>query len=143
MSTPDREGEAAMKSWMERRKEEVAKYFTPEIERAITTPHEHEHPEHNKPIWLVWKLVRNLASGVAMFPELETVCDNEESCRYHVVMVSEEGTYNRFEEIEVHVERIPANHRFASSLDTFQHRAHMEQWKAREKFKSRRELDGD
>jgi hypothetical protein len=102
-----------------------------DIEKSITTPHAHEN-EHHRPLWLIWKIRKLSRDGVPFFPELDTVCDSEDMARAHVRGV----LYESHE--RVWVERIPANHRFASSLEIHQMNAHMVLWKERV-----RRLDGD
>ena len=101
------------------------------LEDAITTPHEHESP-NRRALWLVW-VVTTARTGVPFFPALDSVCDSEESARYHIGAAIETGGGRT----EVFVERIPANHRFGSSLEDLQMKTHMAMWK------SRRELNGD
>ena len=116
--------------------DEAAKYdirrLVPQsLEDAITTPHGHESADR-RPLWLIW-VVTTARTGVPYFPVLDSVCDTEESARYHIGAVIETGG----EKSEVYVERIPANHRFGSSLEDLQMKTHMAMWK------SRKELDGD
>ena len=101
------------------------------LEYAITTPHDHEHPSR-PPLWLIW-VVEIARTGVPFFPVLDSVCDTEKSARYHIGAAIETAGKGA----EVYVERIPANHRFGSSLGDLQMKTHMAMWK------SRRELDGD
>lgn len=115
----------------------------PAVERAITTPHDHEclklgdagsiyaGQPCNRPLWLIWKREPLGRSGQQMstemdFPRLDSVADNEASARAHYCMAA----YGRTD-IEVYVERVPANHRFASSLGEWQMQAHMALWKIR------------
>lgn len=107
-----------------------------DIEYALVTPHSHEHPERNKPLWLIWKtrpLGRNNGGDAHDFPRLDSVCDTDESARAHYRMAVYGET-----QAKVYVERIPANHRFASSLNDWQMEAHMAIWKERLK-----RVDGD
>jgi hypothetical protein len=101
------------------------------IESIITTPHDHEG-EHNKPLWLIWKVDRDSRTDVPYFPVLESVCDSERSARYHYLMA-----VSGFLKKEVFVERIPANHGFGSSLDDLQMKTHMAMWKARAEYNKR------
>lgn len=91
-----------------------------EIERIITTPHEHEHPERRKPLWLIWKVHKSF-DGMPEFPVLDSVCDSEKSARYHYRSAVSSSN-------QVFVERIPANHRFASSLGEIQFDVHKALW---------------
>jgi hypothetical protein len=100
-----------------------------DVERDIVTPHSHEHPEKNKPLWLVWALDHG------DFPRLDSVADTEDSARYHYRAAVQSGRAAR-----VHVERVPANHRFASSLGEWQIEAHQALWKERA---ARNKREGD
>jgi hypothetical protein len=102
-----------------------------DIERAIATPHEHEGEGHN-PLWLIWTIDRDRITGVPYFPHLDSVCDTETSARYHFLSAATHGGK------QIWVERIPANHRFASSLDYHQTEIHQAWWKQRLK-----KIDGD
>lgn len=110
----------------------VFDFITPDQERDIQTPHEHEHSEYNKPLWLIWRM-EHASNGVPYFPVLDTVCDSVESARYHVGMAMEESSRSSTT-IKVYVERIPANHRFGSSLPELQQRAHLALWRKREEL---------
>lgn len=106
--------------------------FPEHIERSLVTPHEHEG-KRNKPLWLIWK-VESARTGVPYFPILDTVCDTEESARYHVAMLLDDSDRQKDvygQEIFVAVERIPANHRFGSSLGDLQMKTHLALWRAR------------
>lgn len=107
----------------------AARLVPKNLEPAITTPHEHEHPEHNRPLWLIWVVEKSLRTDVPYFPRLDTVCDTEDSCRYHIGAILEINPESK----DVFVERIPANHRFGSSLPELQMKSHMAIWRAREK----------
>lgn len=106
----------------------VFQYVTPALEKRIVTPHEHEGKGH-PPLWVIWVVERSSITDVPYFPVLDSVCDSEDSARYHVGARLESGVKG----MEVYVERIPANHRFGSSLPELQQRSHMAAWKAREK----------
>lgn len=107
--------------------EDVSKLVPANLEPAITTPHEHEG-KNNPPLWLIW------IHRVEMFPVLDSVADSEKSCRYHVGAI----LYSRPDE-NVYVERIPANHRFGSSLETWQ----MQSYHSVRVFRKRNQLDGE
>ncbi len=98
----------------------------PEIERVLTTPHVHEHPIHWPPLWLIWKTDVNRNTGVPYFPELSAVCNDIDTARYHVAMALFDSPSSRLD-----VERIPANHRFGSSIGHLQMKSHMAIWKVR------------
>ena len=97
--------------------------FSEDIEKSITTPHSHEG-EHNPPLWLIWSRKKG-RTGLYDFPALDTVGDTEHSARYHVNAVLE--TPNTI----VSVERIPANHRFGSSIPDLQTQTHIALWRKR------------
>lgn len=71
---------------------------------AIKTPHEHEGAQ-NRPLWLIWK-DRN--DGDGWF--LDSICDTSLSAVCHYLMVMESSSAS------CRVERVPANHNFASSI---------------------------
>ena len=98
------------------------------FEPLITTPHEHES-KGSPPLWLIW-----IINGAVTFPVLDSVADSEDSCRCHVGMI----LYSDPDE-DVHVERIPANHRFGSSLEDWQ----MKAYHSVRMFRKRHQLDGD
>jgi hypothetical protein len=115
----------------------------PDVESSITTPHSHESLEMGReggiyagqplgrPLWLIWTRRRLGRFGAVVseeldFPTLDSVADNEESARMHYRMAISDKTA-----AQVSVERIPANHRFASSLGEWQMDAHMAIWKVR------------
>jgi len=102
--------------------------ISPDMERAIRTPHQHE-TAGNPPLWLIWK--RQGAS----FPALDSVCNRDWSAAAHVAMVLDGGR----PDTTVVVERIPANHRFGSSLGDWQ----MESYHVVREMRKRNRLDGD
>lgn len=83
--------------------------FAPEIEQALTTPHAYEDSEDgmHRPVWLIWERIPG------EFPYLRMVGLDEgvvRACLDSIIPIWEAPrTY-------VTVERIPANHVFASSL---------------------------
>lgn len=86
------------------------------IERAITTPHAHEG-EHNKPLWILWK--HEIAGdGLSDGPLIDSICDTEYAARYNAHgMIESWGRPDPYGgTVRFFVERIPANHRFASSI---------------------------
>ena len=97
------------------------------FEPSITTPHDHES-KGQPPLWLIWILQ---PEG---FPVLDSVADSEDSCRGHVGMILYSAP-----DADVHVERIPANHRFGSSLEDWQ----MKSYHSVRMFRRRHQLDGD
>lgn len=105
-----------------------------DIEQAIIRPHSHE-TEHSPPLWLIWVRAR-FGRGLDVdpekldFPTLDSVCDSEKSARAHYRMAVYHSHHGTSRDV-VQVERVPANHRFASSLGNWQHDAHMSMWKAR------------
>jgi hypothetical protein len=74
------------------------------LEAAITTRHEHESADQ-PPLWLVWI---NRKDGDGWF--LHSVCNTERNVRYNVECYGSENA-------GLIVERIPANHAFASSIE--------------------------
>jgi hypothetical protein len=77
-----------------------------EIELAIATPHPHEDPIASPPLWLIWADHKN-GDGWS----LECVANSADNCRYAIRCYAEN--------LPVIVERIPANHNFASSVREF------------------------
>jgi len=116
---------------MTRMRKVPARFRGPSIPRrfeaSLTTPHSHEG-EHNRPLWLIWKRPADT------FPTLDSVCDSEESARYHLSAVLES------KDIEVYVERIPANHRFGNSEFS---EMQMKGYHAVRVFRKCYQLDGD
>lgn len=55
--------------------------FSAELERAITTPHEHEDGKSHPPLWIIWahRLARD---GLNPPPAIDSVCNSEDTCRY-------------------------------------------------------------
>lgn len=84
-----------------------------DLRRGIATPHEHETP-HNKPLWIIWRMTI-ARDGVPDGPHIDSVCDEEQLAIAHVGMVFE-SYHPSYGDTKVFVERIPANHRFASSM---------------------------
>jgi hypothetical protein len=85
----------------------------PEIEKQITTPHDHEGP-NNSPVWLFW-LVDIGRDGLSDGPQLLCVADSERSARYHAAMYLDsnvDGRRGTGGEAHLHLERVPTNHTF-------------------------------
>lgn len=78
--------------------------FNSDLELAIMTPHRHEG-SLNKPLWLIWANAKD-GDGWALL----CICDSERACRYNVECYG-------FPQLTLIVERIPANHAFASSVE--------------------------
>lgn len=95
------------------------------VEIQITTPHDHEDDQH-KPVWLIWMLQRIAKDGYPYWPRLDSVCDTDDSARYHV-----RAAIQSHPDSDIHVERVPFNHRFASSLEQWQQNSHNALWKLR------------
>lgn len=74
------------------------------IEKAIRQKHDHEG-EGSPPLWLIW-LDQKDGDGL----RLNAVANSVWAARYGAFIVIEQG--------DVWVERIPANHGFASSIQT-------------------------
>ena len=91
----------------------VFRFVTVAHKKAITTPHEDECAER-RPLWL-----DKAMNGMPYFPVLDSVCDSEDSAYYHVGSAVESH-----QDSEIFVERVPANHRFASSLPEWQVKIH-------------------
>lgn len=89
---------------------DVRQHVPPHIVEVIDTPHDHEGAD-NKPIWIIWKH----HSGYP--PVIDTLCDTADSAVYHYGMLAAEIAQARRADLSAHVERVPANHRFASSLN--------------------------
>jgi hypothetical protein len=83
------------------------------LEGAIMTPHDHEDESH-RPLWILWKHLIG-ADGRSDGPQIDCICDTERSARYHVMNLLD-WIERSSEDISLHVERVPANHRFASSM---------------------------
>lgn len=99
-------GKKGLQAW------DVRHHVPPHIVDAINTPHDHEGHQ-NRPLWLIWIVVKDQAT-----PILDTVCDTPDSAVYHYGAVIEGNpTYSKNGTLTCHVERVPANHRFASSMD--------------------------
>lgn len=116
---------------------DVRHHVPPHVVEVINTPHDHEG-DKNEPIWIVWKH----QSGFS--PVIDTLCDTPDSAVYHYGMLAGEIAQARRADLSVHVERVPANHRFASSLnDVFADKTFttMKQKTARNAFRYAR--DGD
>lgn len=77
--------------------------FDPQLESMIVTPHRHEG-EGNPPLWLIW-INRKDGDGWS----LHCVGNSEGSTRYCIECYGEQNG--------LIVERIPANHAFASSVE--------------------------
>ena len=78
--------------------------FLPDLEAQITTPHQHEGAA-NRPLWLIW---HNRQGGDGW--SLHCIADTEDRCRYMIECYGGPTT-------EIIVERTPANHAFASSVE--------------------------
>lgn len=84
----------------------------PEVEKAITTPHDHEGPD-NRPLWIIWKVDIG-RDGLTDGLQVDSIADSEHSARYHIACLLDEvpGRAMTGGELLAHVERVPANHRF-------------------------------
>jgi hypothetical protein len=78
--------------------------FLPSIEKSIITPHRHEDSSC-PPLWLMWV---NKDDGDGWF--LHSVCNSEKNIRYNIECYGGKET-------AIIIERIPANHAFASSIE--------------------------
>lgn len=94
--------------------EDVRNYVPPDVVKIINTPHDHEG-DGNRPIWIIW----DVKPGQP--PQIDTLCDSADSAVYHYGAVGLEIAhakrgYPNDAQRSVFVERVPANHRFASSI---------------------------
>lgn len=78
--------------------------FDPVLEISIVTPHRHEDAGH-PPLWLIW-INRRDGDGWA----IHCVGNSEDATRYCIECYGDNNA--------VIVERIPANHAFASSIES-------------------------
>lgn len=93
---------------------DIRQHVPPHVVEIIDRPHDHEG-DGNKPIWIIWK------HRTGFPPVIDTLCDTADSAVYHYGMLAGEIA-QRLEAtagdgLAVYVERVPANHRFASSLN--------------------------
>jgi hypothetical protein len=89
---------------------DVRKHVPPEVVEAVNTPHEHEGPK-NKPVWLIWLII-----DVRVI--IDCVCSTPDSAVYHYgALVEKHAGYIREGKVRTHLERIPMDHAFGSSLD--------------------------
>lgn len=104
--------------------------FEEKYEVSLTTPHEHEC-KARPPLWIMWSYIIE-PDGISEGPQIDSICNSEESARYHLQCMLE--TYTTFggNEVNLYVERIPANHRFASSMTEviYEHEVRQEKAKA-------------
>lgn len=92
---------------------DIRRHVTDDVIGVIDRPHLHEG-ENNKPIWIIW----DVREGCA--PQIDTLCDSADSAVYHYSMIADEiersrATYGKVKRT-AYVERVPANHRFASTV---------------------------
>lgn len=89
---------------------DLREHVPDEVIEIINTPHSHEG-EGNQPIWIIWCVNEGCA------PQIDTLCDTADSAVYHYGMIAQEIATRKFGNKRVcFVERVPANHRFASSV---------------------------
>lgn len=88
------------------------------VEQAIMRKHDHEGPA-NRPLWLIWK-IQLRRDGAVDDTALSSVADSADNARYAVasLMGLYLGEIQPRSENHCFVERVPANHSFASSLDS-------------------------
>jgi hypothetical protein len=116
---------------------DVRQHVPSHVVEIINAPHDHEGPG-NKPVWIIWKHLAGYP------PVIDTLCDTADSAVYHYGMLASEIDQAKRTDLLVYVERIPANHRFASSLnDVFADPTFttMKQKTARNAFRYAREGD--
>lgn len=102
------------------------------LRAVIATPHQDENQKHNRPVWLIWKtyvVTAERGKGLIYGPYLDSVCDTEDSALYHVGALFESPSYAGTTTQHVFVERIPCNHRFASSLEDELHKLNIEPYR--------------
>ena len=95
-------------------------YPPPEIREAIDTPHEHEHPEHNRPCWMIW--VKGEYTSEVWIPGC--ICSSAESAEYHYFLAVQghldfiDPPPFRLERHhrEVRVDRVPMDHAFGTEM---------------------------
>jgi hypothetical protein len=96
-----------LKSW------DIRRHITDDVIEVINKPNPHEG-EGNKPVWIIWDVRTDCA------PQIDTICDTADSAVYHYSMIAGEIDQWKTERSPVgrtaYVERVPANHRFASSV---------------------------
>lgn len=91
------------------------KDFPDHLEQAIVTPHEHETEGH-PPLWILWKHQTG-SDGIPDVPRIDCICDSERTTRYNLNAIFESYAPDiKNGLLTIFVERIPANHRFASSM---------------------------
>lgn len=92
---------------------DVREFVTPDIVLIINTAHDHEG-DGNHPIWIIWDVRPDQP------PQIDTLCDTADSAVYHYGAVAQEIAQAKsiypYRQRSVFVERVPANHRFASSI---------------------------
>jgi hypothetical protein len=97
---------AKLSSW------DVRNFVPDDVIETINRPHDHEG-DGNKPIWIIWCV----HDGAA--PQIDTLCDTADSAVYHYGMLAQEidaAKQMKRNKRAAFVERVPANHRFASSV---------------------------
>lgn len=98
---------STLKSW------DIRQHITDDIIDIINTPHSHEG-DGNQPIWIIWCVHEGCA------PQIDTLCDTADSAVYHYSMIAQEIAASVAIRVPARrvafVERVPANHRFASSV---------------------------
>lgn len=89
--------------------------FPDHLEKAIVNPHEHETAGHS-PLWILWRHAVG-SDGIPDVPRIDCICDSEDTTRYNLAAIFESYPSDiKDKRMTIFVERIPANHRFASSL---------------------------
>lgn len=118
---------------------DVRRFVPPHVVEVIDTPHEHENSTGNPPVWIIWKYVKGYP------PVIDCLCNTPDSAVYHYGALAEGFSRARDPSaITAHVERVPMNHRFASSLnDVFADKTFtsMREKTARNAFRYSREGD--
>lgn len=107
-----------------------------EVERAISAPHDQEG-EHNKPLWIIWKADIG-GDGLTDGPQIDSIADTIEVARFLAACVLDEIESRRAMtrgEMHLHIERVPANHRFGM-IDLHAFREMVQRRSAMKRFRS-------
>jgi len=101
------------------------------IRKALDTPHDHEGP-NNPPLWIFWK--QDIGrDGITDGPTIDSIANSPRSAEYHARVllddVESRSTFADHGQLLIHVERVPANHRFGHA-----------DFKAFEEFAQRRSI---
>lgn len=84
------------------------------IAKQVNTPHSHECEGH-PPLWIIWKKETSKNSGTSDGYFIDSICDSMDSLEYHLGALLWESKRKIYDEVEIQVERVPANHRFGEA----------------------------